>query len=353
MKLLVISLDRELPEKLEVPVEKRKRHDMASRLLLHSSYFYIAWRRIREFVYSIGPDVVVIGRTRLGFVLGDLRRNLPFCKLATLSENVEYDYVDAYFSGVGGIRQLFVPVEKFAVYRDEKMAILCSDYLLFLTERDAGRTDALYGLPDGNHSVLPVCVPPAKPPKRVGDRTRVAFIGSLYYAPNAQGALWFLKKVWARYFMLDPDMELLIAGKAPPPELMAAMDFYTNVTVMDGFDKMEDIITANTVLIAPILTGAGMKVKVAESLAVGLPVVASSEALVGYEAALESEDAACPGLVRADMPGEYAHWIRYFSALDDSGREEVRRRNQERLAAHYSPEAATRIVSDMLDILLD
>jgi len=43
-------------------------------------------------------------------------------------------------------------------------------------------------------------------------------------------------------------------------------------------------------LISPVQTGAGMKVKVAEALSLGLPIIGSPETLIGYEEAINDKD---------------------------------------------------------------
>ncbi|MCC2728841.1 hypothetical protein LK490_23635, partial [Blautia sp. MSK22_86] len=60
-----------------------------------------------------------------------------------------------------------------------------------------------------------------------------------------------------------------------------------NCVLYENFANLESIVPVQAMVIAPIQKGAGMKVKVAETLSMGLMIAASDEALVGYEKALE------------------------------------------------------------------
>ena len=66
-------------------------------------------------------------------------------------------------------------------------------------------------------------------------------------------------------------------------------------------------------MIAPIEKGAGMKVKVADSLSMGIMVVGSDEALVGYDEAIN--DDINNSIIRANTPDEYKEAIMSYLCL--------------------------------------
>ena len=69
-------------------------------------------------------------------------------------ENVEYDYVDGYFSNNKSIiKKLYVEWEKLCVKRDEKMALKYSDAINFLSLRDKKRTHELYKIKKSKETI--------------------------------------------------------------------------------------------------------------------------------------------------------------------------------------------------------
>ena len=106
--------------------------------------------------------------------------------------------------------------------------------------------------------------------------------GTLNYGPNVDGIIWFLDNVWTKNYN-NEKFTLTIAGAHPNEKLKGIIANNTNVTLIDTPDDMTEYFLNADCYIAPIFDGAGMKVKVAEALSYGLPVIGTTHAFIGYE----------------------------------------------------------------------
>jgi len=111
----------------------------------------------------------------------------------------------------------------------------------------------------------------------------VAMSGVMRYAPNVDGALWFLKRVWPRIREARPAAQLWLVGRDPVPALMAWHQ-QDGVTVTGTVDEPADWLAKATVCVAPIRAAAGLQNKVLEALAMGKALVATPEANEGIGA---------------------------------------------------------------------
>ena len=102
----------------------------------------------------------------------------------------------------------------------------------------------------------------------------VGFIGSYSYPPNVEALHYLLTDVVARVTEQMPSVNFLIAGRNPPATLrsMAA----PNVRFVGFVDSLDDFYGECLVVVAPILSGGGVKIKVAEALSYGKAVVTTS-----------------------------------------------------------------------------
>ena len=64
-----------------------------------------------------------------------------------------------------------------------------------------------------------ITLPPV--PSGPAQNQTVVFVGSYSHPPNVEGALWLAQQVWPLVLAKCPAARLVLAGRAPPPELLA------------------------------------------------------------------------------------------------------------------------------------
>lgn len=343
----VISLGQNMPEAMNVDVVKNRKLDKSARLHGHSNFMYFTWEKHKDKIMAYHADVLFLGRTRLGFIAKELKKVQPEIKIITFVDNVEYDYVDSYFALKKGIKgKILKTIEKYVVRNDEGDALKYSDRLVYLTHRDVKRCKELYHYNDPCEYILPICLEHTRNLKIKTSKKTVAFIGSLGYGANVSAVEMLIKQVWLPNFAQNDDFQLIIAGGNLIDEIYRWTKLAPNIRLVANFNEPEDFLPQNSLMVAPIPTGAGMKVKVAETLSMGLPIAGSDEALVGYEEAIKDDK--LYGIQRANAVEEYVHAIQTFAEMDDGMLLQIECQNVQLFQKYYTFKRAKKLVSELI-----
>ncbi|QKG52102.1 glycosyltransferase family 4 protein [Hymenobacter sp. BRD67] len=122
--------------------------------------------------------------------------------------------------------------------------------------------------------------PAAAPPQ-----PRTLFvIGSLNWLPNLEGLDWFLREVWPQAHAELPELELHIAGSHPPATLVGRAPGQDNVYVHGFVASAAAFMQHYELMLVPLLSGGGMRVKLVEGLALGKPVLSTTLGAEGIAA---------------------------------------------------------------------
>jgi O-antigen biosynthesis protein len=175
-----------------------------------------------------------------------------------------------------------------------------------------------------------------------GQRHEIMFLGGYRHRPNVDAAEYFVKAVWPLIRVQLPRATFHIVGANAPPELLA-LGRHRGV-VVDGFvDDLRSAFERARISVAPIRYGAGIKGKVAMSMAHGVPVVATQCAAEGMDL-IDDEN-----VLIADTPEEMAAAVvalyrdpERWLALSDAGLDFVTRQ--------YGSALGRRRVAEILDL---
>lgn len=97
---------------------------------------------------------------------------------------------------------------------------------------------------------------------------------------NYQGLEWFLDCVYAK---IQDQVKLAVIGGGINDKIQNKLNQYSNINYLGYVDNPYFLISKAQALIAPLFSGAGVKVKVIESLALGTPVIGTDIAFEGIE----------------------------------------------------------------------
>ncbi|MCC7154708.1 MAG: glycosyltransferase [Bryobacterales bacterium] len=130
----------------------------------------------------------------------------------------------------------------------------------------------------------------------------VLFLGSFRHAPNVEALNWFLQGVMPRLVELHPEVRLLIAGSDPPPAYTLPYKG-PEVELLGFVPEVRDALARYAVFVCPILSGSGVRVKLLEAFAAGIPSVSTT---VGAEGLTTSDGSICR---LADDPAPFARAV--------------------------------------------
>ena len=175
------------------------------------------------------------------------------------------------------------------------------DYLVAVSERDLrkfktlgyknGAISSPIGLNLKNYTTL-------KPHNVCDD---ICFIGALDWMPNMEGLMWFIEKVWPALSQKFPDIKFHIAGRNTPDTLKNLN--INNIVVHGEVSDAIEFVDKYSMMIVPLFSGSGMRVKILEGMALGKVVITT---VLGKEG-IHAENG--EHILEADTPEEFIRQI--------------------------------------------
>jgi len=136
--------------------------------------------------------------------------------------------------------------------------------------------------------VVPWSVAPRPTLVPLARRHGIAFIGGFVHPPNADAARWLVREIMPLVWREAPDIECLLVGRDLPDDFNEI--FTRGVIPVGPVDDLATIFDRVRVTVAPLAFGAGIKGKVLDSLAAGVPCVCTPIAAEGMELPSEFDD---------------------------------------------------------------
>lgn len=203
---------------------------------------------------------------------------MPLVRVRFPQALVAFDMVDFHSIRMAREAELQDDLEKLIeakrMQSEEVGLALAADVTITVT---AEEREALLALaPQAVVKVLPCIFDTVTTPEPILEhRAGLFFIGGFWHAPNADGIKWFVDQVWPLIRMQIPNVTLRIAGSSMGDDILA-LGILPGIEVLGYVPEIEPLLRQHRISIAPLRFGAGMKGKVAQSLANGLPVVSTT-----------------------------------------------------------------------------
>ena len=152
----------------------------------------------------------------------------------------------------------------------------------------------------------------------------ILHIGTMYWPPNIDGVLWFIRQVWPLVRARKPGVQFDVVGSRPPQEIVALSGDETGINVTGYVPDPAPYFQRAALMVVPLRAGGGMRVKILNALAQGIPVVSTT---LGYEGiAVTPEE----NILAGDTPAAFADAV--VRLLDDRELAQRIARNGRRLA---------------------
>lgn len=98
------------------------------------------------------------------------------------------------------------------------------------------------------------------------------FIGSLDWTPNIDGLNWFLQNVWIRN---DFNISLHVAGRNTPKWFRKKLISIPGLVFHGEVDDVQEFMARSDILISPLFSGSGIRIKILEAMLMGKIVIAT------------------------------------------------------------------------------
>ena len=238
-------------------------------------FFGLTPKRVDEISsMSAKYDYVFIDRSVFGIIARKLKKSHYNGKVISFFHNIE----PVYFNAKIGHKPWRFIISGCAK-RNDLWATRFSDSIIALNERDSKALAQHYGRKAD--ALIPIVLDdryekPDYPSGQTGKKPVCLFLGT-YFPPNCEGIEWFSKNVYPHV-----DITMKIGGKG----MSRIKDNYQIPAETEIISDAPDLVPyyeEADIMVLPIFKGSGMKVKTCESLMYGKNILATDEALEGYE----------------------------------------------------------------------
>lgn len=189
-------------------------------------------------------------------------------------------------------------------------------------------------------TLLPLLPEPRSRPERHYQGPEFVFLGGLDFPPNADGLTWFLRECREAVLAAVPDFRLLLVGRGTDRTLPEAEPWGDRVRAAGWVDDLDAVLAGAAGLLSPLRFGSGIKIKVLEALARGLPVVATPAGVLGLPVGPDQ------GCLVGDGPSALAAQL--ATAADPDRNDALSRAARATWEASYAPAVAGRAYDEVL-----
>ena len=236
-------------------------------------------RRVRDYLVSHGSDFDAVVLSRCDFAhkyIADVRLHAP-------QSHVIFDTVDLHHVREEGEAQLTGDLE---LARSAQKKHQLEHQLIEQADETWVVSPAEQRLlreswPDKSIQLVSNIIDVSGSKTPFGLRRDYLFIGGFQHRPNIDAVLFFLQRIYPLVSDRLPKAKFYIIGEKPPPEIVALA---TERIILAGLQRdVHPFFDSVRLSVAPLRFGAGVKGKINQSMALGVPVVATSAAAEGME----------------------------------------------------------------------
>lgn len=131
----------------------------------------------------------------------------------------------------------------------------------------------------GPVTVIGVCIAASAGRPRGATAQDLVHLGAMDWPPNREGVAWFVREVWPEIKRRHPELEFHIAGRQSG---QFGNEIKVPGVVVDGeVDSAVDYLGGHGLMVVPLLSGSGIRVKVVEGMALGKGIIATRIAAEG------------------------------------------------------------------------
>lgn len=237
--------------------------------------------RLKKTLTSFNPDVVQIESVYLSTYLPVISK-YSHAITALRMHNVEYQIWQslAKKKSINSLKLIYLNSLTERIRNFERAAWKEYDLILAITEKDAHMVARLEEV--NNIVVAPFSIDtePIKPGEN--ERWVGYHLGAMDWIPNRDGVKWFLDNAWPKIHKALPLFEFYFAGRKMPSEFKN-MDI-AGVHCMDEVPDADEFIADKKILIVPISTGGGVRIKILEAMAARKIVITTASGIKGIDA---------------------------------------------------------------------
>jgi len=199
-------------------------------------------------------------------------RRYSDAKIVYRAHNIEHEIWERTALLSRGLKRLYIQILAKRIKTFEKSYLNQYDLLVPITERDGiiinqlGNKKPSFVSPTGIDTKVLI------PHSKNLEHPSLFHIGSLEWGPNQEGLIWFIERCWPKIRERFPNLKFYIAGRRAPEWLIKRFTV-PNIVFEGEVPDAYEFMNSKSIMIVPLFSGSGMRIKIIEGMALGKPIV--------------------------------------------------------------------------------
>lgn len=217
------------------------------------------------------PDVILIEGLHAAYFFDQLRAKFPGIPIVLRQVNVEHLVLERNAEQTkNSFKKWFLKEQSKLLKKFEIQKMKEADYVTAISESDV----EIYRryLPEKGYFLNTAGAYLQPEPSAPRDPSMILAVSNWHWQPNIDGLKWFLNEIWPGIEKKHPSLQLHIAGDGLSDSFKQQFDS-NSIHYLGFVDGIDALRLKASVFIAPLLSGSGMKLKILEALAAGLPTI--------------------------------------------------------------------------------
>lgn len=299
-------------------------------------------------------DVILLEGVFVAEFVPQLRLKFPGVPIVLRTSNVEYQILERNAKILSPLQRIVYLRQAHLTKKFEKWAMKQVDGMTAITEQDRVILQAMNpGVP--SMVITAGAYIPEDVKKRLtkGDSdekassgiSKIGVIADWAWVPNHTGLAWFVEHIWPKIREMHPNLRFEVAGKGMPEQLVKVLS-KNSINHLGFVDDADVFRSSLDVMVIPLLSGGGMKLKTLDAMASGVPFVSTP---IGTEGIHVEDGVHC---FIAEKPEEF---IKKLDTLlnDDSVRSVMVNNAFNRVQEMYSWRAKAEELASFIEQLVD
>jgi len=188
------------------------------------------------------------------------------------AHNIEHEIWKRTMQISKGIKRFYLQNLSKRIFKFEKALLNSYDLLVPITSRDEEILNKMGNNRPSHVSQTGMDTSVMLPNARKLEHPTLFHLGSMEWAPNQEALLWFVEKCWPLIQEKYPELQFYVAGRNAPHWLQKKMEL-RNIVFLGEVEDAYDFINSKSIMVVPLFSGSGMRVKIIEGMALGKSIV--------------------------------------------------------------------------------
>ena len=230
------------------------------------------WEALSQLIRLNNYEIIILDHLNTTVYLNPISEQVD-CPIVIRAHNVESELRQRISDGAGKFSSRWIlkgEVDKLRTYEVE--VLNAADLVLTVSDRDRYQLENLGVVSEMKTVPIGISAEPSTQAAS-SDVFKIGFIGSLDWKPNLLGLYWFVNKLWPTIYSQHREVELHIAGS-----YLKSRPQWFNKNSIHYHGKVDDskeFTRSMNLMIVPLWTGSGTRVKIIEAMATKVPVLAT------------------------------------------------------------------------------